>query len=152
MNRSALWIASFFGVGHLPIAPGTWASFVTTLVVYIVHPKAALVLPLAALLTYLVGIPAASAAETHFARKDPGNCVIDEVAGQLVALSFLPHAIAWYTASFFLFRLFDIVKPFPVRQSEQLPRGLGIMTDDMLAGLYALLVLQAALRLWSRLA
>jgi phosphatidylglycerophosphatase A len=151
MKKTALWIATFFGVGHLPIAPGTWASFVTAAMAYIVCPRSPFVLPVSALLVYLVGIPAATAAERAYGKKDPGACVIDEVAGQLVALSWLPRSLWLYVAAFFVFRLFDIVKPFPVRQSERLPNGLGIMTDDMLAGLYSALVLQAATHLWPRL-
>lgn len=139
MKRIAILWATFFGIGRIPLAPGTWASLLTALIAYAVvpHLRFAWTLPMAALLVFLTGIPAAAILERHIARKDPRPCVIDEVAGQLVALTLVPHTPALYLAAFLLFRLFDIVKPFPVKQSERAPHGIGIMADDVLAGLYA---------------
>lgn len=146
MKKIGIVIATFFGTGYLPVAPGTWASAATTLIVYFTPLSRLPFIMLAAVTAaiFVVGIPAASVSETVFARKDPRPCVIDEVAGQLVGLWFLPRQAWLYVAAFFLFRVFDILKPFPVRRSESLPRGLGIMVDDMLAGLYALAVLSLA--------
>lgn len=149
MKKAALAVATFLGSGYLPIAPGTWASAFTALIAYLA-PWAAAPLLLKAGVTafiFVIGIPAAAYSEVHFGRHDPHPCVIDEVAGQLVSLWLLPHRAAWYAAAFFLFRIFDIVKPFPVRKSESLPKGLGIMTDDVLAGGYTLAVLLLAQRL-----
>jgi len=145
MKPLAILIATFFGLGRIRLAPGTWTSLVVTLIVYFipVAPLPFLYLALATGIVFLVGIPAAAACEKHFQKKDPRQCVIDEVAGQLVCLWFLPHAIGFYLAAFLLFRFFDIFKPFPVRQSEAIPHGVGIMLDDVLAGFYALAVLQA---------
>jgi phosphatidylglycerophosphatase A len=95
---------------------------------------------------FAIGIPAAAVSETHFAKRDPRPCVIDEVAGQLVSLWFLPHRAGYFIAAFFLFRFFDIFKPFPVNRSEALPHGFGIMVDDVLAGAYAMAVLLLAHR------
>jgi phosphatidylglycerophosphatase A len=95
---------------------------------------------------YAAGIPAATACERHFQKKDPRACVIDEVAGQMVGLWTLPRQTGFYVAAFLLFRLFDIWKPFPVNRSESLPHGLGIMTDDILAGGYTLVILLIARR------
>lgn len=148
MKKIALAVATFLGSGFLPIAPGTWASAFTVLIAYLT-PWAAVPFIMKAGVTFLIfaiGIPAAAYSEVHFGRKDPHPCVIDEVAGQLVALWFMPRLAGWYVAAFFLFRLFDIVKPFPVRKSESLPKGLGIMIDDILAGGYALAVLLLAQR------
>lgn len=143
MKKIWIVIGTFFGAGHLPIAPGTWASAAVALIAYFFSFAAA---PFAiqagiAAVVFLIGIPAASACERHFATKDPRPCVIDEVAGQLVALWLLPHEWGFYVASFFLFRIFDIIKPFPAQRSESLPRGLGIMADDVLVGGYAMALL-----------
>ena len=148
MKKIWIVIATFFGIGHLPVAPGTWASAATALIVYFTPLATAPFLLLAGITTavFIVGIFAATASEKHFAKKDPRPCVIDEVAGQMVALWFLPRQALLYIAAFFLFRIFDILKPFPVNRSESLPYGLGIMADDVLAGGYALAVLLLARR------
>lgn len=148
-----LWatlIATFFGVGRLRPGPGTWGSAATMLLwsaaAYRLTP--ALRTPVAialAVLVILIGIPAA----THCARasgsKDPQFVVIDEVAGQLIALIAVPLAWQTFLAGFILFRAFDIVKPPPVRQLERLPEGAGIVLDDVAAGIYALIVMQLLL-------
>lgn len=141
MKRILLLIATFFNIGYGPVAPGTWASMVTTITVYLLHPlmrSPLQALISAAVIIFLAGIPAASAAEKHFKKKDPRQCVIDEVAGQLVALILVPHSPLYYLAAFLLFRLFDIFKPFPIRNLEKTRGGLGIMADDIIAGIYAL--------------
>jgi phosphatidylglycerophosphatase A len=146
MKKMAVLIATFFGIGRIRIAPGTWTSLAVTLIVYFI-PLPALSFPWLALATgfiFLIGIPAAAVCEKHFQKKDPRQCVIDEVAGQMVCFWFLPHTIAYYGAAFLLFRFFDILKPFPIKASEQIPHGIGIMLDDVLAGFYALGVLQGA--------
>jgi phosphatidylglycerophosphatase A len=148
MNKIWIAIATFFGCGFLPIAPGTWASAFTVIIVYFspLSGSPFLLLAGATATVYAIGVPAAKASEVHFARKDPRPCVIDEVAGQLVSLWFLPRQAGYFIAAFFLFRLFDIIKPFPVNKSESLPHGFGIMTDDVLAGGYTLAVLLLARR------
>ena len=92
---------------------------------------------------FLVGVWAASRAEKLLDRKDPGLVVIDEVIGQLITFLVLPPGASWWAigAGFFLFRLFDIWKPYPVRRLEDLEGGLGIIADDVMAGFYAALVL-----------
>jgi phosphatidylglycerophosphatase A len=145
-RRTPLWatlVATFFGIGRLRPGPGTWGSAATVLLWAAL--ARALTLPLRtpvaialAVLVMFIGIPAA----TQFARgagtKDPQVVVIDEVAGQLVALIAVPLAWKSFLAGFILFRAFDIVKPPPVRQLEALPEGAGIVLDDIAAGLYAL--------------
>jgi len=104
-----------------------------------------LVLAGAAFLLFAVGVWAAGEAEKFFGRTDPGAVVIDEVVGQMITFLLLPHATwKWLLAGFVLFRVFDVIKPFPARQAEQLPRGWGIMIDDVAAGLYGLGVLSAS--------
>jgi phosphatidylglycerophosphatase A len=146
----ATMVATFFGVGRLHPGPGTWGSAATVLLWGLVarwiapgwQPWAAALLALAAI---LVGIPAATRVARASGGKDPQFVVIDEVAGQLITLIAAP--ITWQSLllGFILFRAFDIVKPPPVRQLERLPEGVGIVVDDVGAGLYALAVMQVVL-------
>lgn len=152
--RSPRWawaIATFFGIGHLHPGPGTWGSAAATLlwaaVAYALPPqfRTPTVIALAAAIT-LIAIPAATRVARAYGRKDPQFVVIDEVAGQLIALIAAPLAWKTFLAGFILFRAFDIVKPPPVRQLERLPEGTGIVLDDVAAGLLALAVMQLLLR------
>lgn len=138
MNRILLLIATFFNLGRMPLAPGTWTSMVTMLTFYFINPylESFWAKIVSLVIIFLVGIPASGYAERHFKKKDPGQCVIDEVAGQLVCLIFIPYSFSFYLAAFFIFRFFDIIKPFPIRLIEKIPRGFGIMADDIIAGLY----------------
>jgi phosphatidylglycerophosphatase A len=139
----ASMIATFFGVGCLRPGPGTWASaataFLWAMLAYSLAPSlrtpAVIVL---AVLVVLIGIPAATQVARAAGKKDPQIVVIDEVAGQLIALIAVPFAWKTFLAAFIIFRAFDILKPPPVRQLEALPEGAGIVLDDVAAGLYAL--------------
>ena len=149
-----LWatlIGMFFGVGRLRPGPGTWASAAAVLLwAAIAHalapPLRTPVALILAVLVTLIGIPAATRVARGSAMKDPQFVVIDEVAGQLVALIAVPLAWKSFLAGFILFRVFDILKPPPVRQLEAIPEGTGIVLDDIAAGLYALLVVHLFLR------
>ena len=158
------------GVGYLPIAPGTWGSllgvglyialelatrkFVRSFagqgspLLFSLSIAAELIL---ITIVTLVGIWAATRAEKLFARKDPGKVVIDEVAGQLIALlPVFPRIVpGWFTilVAFLAFRLFDIIKPYPARRLESLESGLGIMADDIVAGAYAAVVVAVVIGL-----
>jgi phosphatidylglycerophosphatase A len=99
-----------------------------------------------ALLVTLIGIPAATRAARASASKDPQFVVIDEGAGQLIALIAVPLAWKTFLAGFILFRAFDIIKPPPVRQLEKLPEGTGIVLDDVAAGIFALVLMHLLLR------
>ncbi len=140
MNKLKYLIATFFGIGNIPIAPGTAASFVTAGVLFLVFPYLNSFIPIiiSLIIIFFIGIPAATYSEIHFNKKDPRNCVIDEVVGQLIALLFVPHNYIFYIISFFAFRFFDIIKPYPIRKLEKIGKGTGIMLDDVLAGIYAL--------------
>ena len=146
----ALAIATV-GVGFIPLAPGTWGSLVGVGIYLLVRflflesgqiPFLILQFGVILVVTF-AGIWAASQTERITGRKDPGKVVVDEVAGQLISL--LPVALApfwsswklWVIVSFILFRLFDIVKPYPARRMERLHGGMGIMCDDLVAGVYA---------------
>lgn len=152
--RPPLWatlIATFFGAGLLRPGPGTWGSLGALLLWRALAPLCAepllgwLPVALAALAT-AIGIPAATCYARAVGRKDPGQVVIDEVAGQWLTLAFVPIAWKPLLAGFILFRAFDILKPWPIRRLEKLPEGTGIVVDDLGAGVYAALVLQLLLR------
>jgi len=146
MKKIAVLIATFFNVGRFPFAPGTLASLITTIIVFVFNyffSPDPLVMITAVLIIFIGGIIPSGIAETHFGRKDPHAIVIDEVAGQMISLLFLPallsvKSIAAYIAGFFIFRFFDILKPFPVKQADRIEGGFGIMFDDVLAGIYSL--------------
>jgi phosphatidylglycerophosphatase A len=151
--RAPVWAtltASFFGVGHMHPGPGTWASAATILLwAALAHAlpyplRTPILIGLAVVIT-LVGIPAATRVARASAMKDPGFVVIDEVAGQLISLIAVPLEWKTFLAGFILFRVFDILKPPPVRQLERLPEGTGIVLDDVAAGIYALVVMQLLL-------
>jgi phosphatidylglycerophosphatase A len=144
----AIWIATAGGAGYFPIAPGTAGSLVGVAAVVglaqlpLPHAGAVGVLAAASLALFALGVWAAGQAEKFFARTDPGQVVVDEVVGQMVTFLLIPHATwKWLVGGFLLFRVFDIIKPFPARQAERIPRGWGIMVDDVIAGGYGLAVL-----------
>jgi phosphatidylglycerophosphatase A len=148
--RWAMVTATFFGVGKMRPGPGTWGSAVTVVLWAVAahFSAASLRTPIAiaiAILVTVVGIPAATCVSRGTGIKDPQFVVIDEVAGQMVALIGAPLAWKSFLAGFILFRVFDILKPPPVRQLERLPEGTGIVLDDVAAGIYALLVMQLLL-------
>lgn len=150
---SPLWarlIATFFGTGRIKPGPGTWASLATVLLwglaAWRVQADYRTAFTLgAAIVATVVGIPAATTLARSSGLKDPQIVVIDEVAGQLVALIAVPVTWKCLLAGFILFRTFDILKPPPVRQLERLPEGFGIVVDDLGAGLYALAIMHLLL-------
>ena len=136
---SLLW-AHFFFIGFFPLFPGTIASLVIALIYYyLLQGVSPLFIFLLIAIVFFTGIPASSYAEKYQGRKDPRSVVIDEVVGQLVALVFSKGLTQVFLA-FILFRFFDAIKPFPVRQAEKIRGGFGIMLDDIIAGLYALVL------------
>jgi phosphatidylglycerophosphatase A len=142
-------VATFFGAGFLKPGPGTYASAATValwlLTAFLLHHNTShlLIATLLALaLSIALGIPAATRVARESQRKDPGFVVIDEVAGQLIALLFLPPDWPHALLALVLFRFFDILKPPPIRRLEALPEGTGIVVDDLAAGVYALIVVQ----------
>jgi phosphatidylglycerophosphatase A len=144
-NRAALWIATWFGCGLAPGAPGTVGSAAAILIAWMLVRFGGFAqahLAVLALVFACVGVWASEHAIVAFGKKDPGQVVVDEVAGSWLALTGATVFNGYsFVGAFLLFRLFDIWKPFPVRQLERLPGGRGIMADDMMAGLYAALVL-----------
>jgi phosphatidylglycerophosphatase A len=142
----ALAVATALGVGYVPVAPGTCGSAVG-LLLWFVLPSSPLIQGTVILVIFVMGSWSGSVAERHFGRRDPAHVVVDEVAGMLVTLFLVP--VGWFgvLGAFLLFRIADIVKPFPANRLERLPGGLGIMADDVMAGVYANLALR--LCIWS---
>jgi phosphatidylglycerophosphatase A len=143
-----LW-ATFFFIGYLPKAPGTWASAVTAIILYFVWPPKWYIQFLLILAIYLFGVWAAGRAEQYLGH-DARKIVIDEVVGQMTALFMAPHFGLAYILGFLLFRIFDIIKPPPARQWESLRGGFGVVADDMAAGVYAAIILNFSLALLNR--
>lgn len=150
----AFLTATFFGTGYLKPAPGTWASMAAVLLwaaaawgSKLSPLQLNLLLAAGILLAIVLGVPAAGIAERESGRHDPGFVVIDEIAGQWIALLGCPRDFPHALIALFLFRLLDVTKPFPARQLERLPEGWGIVFDDVAAGLYALGI-GALVRIW----
>ena len=142
MNRLALVIATAGFVGFVPIAPGT-AGSAAGLVVYVILRviDSAIAEAVAIALALLVGMWSAEIVERQLG-KDPGPVVIDEVLGMLVTLAFIPVTPLGAFVGFIVFRVFDVVKPYPAARLERLPGGPGIMLDDLVAGLYSHLTMR----------
>jgi len=151
--HAPLWatlVATFFGAGRLQPGPGTWGSLATVVVwalasSQIPSPNRTSATILAAFAATIIGIPAATLVARSSALQDPQFVVIDEVAGQLVALIAVPLAWKTFLMGLILFRVFDIWKPFPIRRLERLPEGTGIVVDDLGAGLYAFAIMHLLL-------
>jgi phosphatidylglycerophosphatase A len=147
-------VGTFFGAGLLRPGPGTWGSAAAALLwlgaakgLHLAPAPLAWLTLAAAMCALAIGVPAATRVERESERQDPGHVVIDEVAGQWIALIYSRVNLSHLLAGFLFFRLFDIVKPWPARQLESMPAGWGIMLDDVAAGVYALL-LMLALQHW----
>jgi phosphatidylglycerophosphatase A len=145
------------GVGYLPLAPGTWGSAVGVglflLLVRATPPSAVVAVVLITIVTVtFAGIWAATRTEQLSGRKDPGKVVVDEVAGQFIALFPLLLFPRWSTTavivSFILFRFFDIVKPYPANKLQDLSGGAGVMLDDLVAGVYAAVIVSILLKIF----
>lgn len=138
------------GVGYLPLAPGTFGSLVGVAIFWaLTRVAAGSVLLVVAILAFtFVGIWAGTRTEELADRKDPGKIVVDEVAGQLIALFplvFVKWGVATVMVSFILFRFFDIVKPYPANRLQELKGGAGVMCDDLVAGAYAAIIISIGL-------
>ncbi len=157
-TRSAWLLATFFGAGYLRPGPGTYASIAAAVLWLIAgwfthHDTRTLTLItlVGVVLATAFGIPAATRVARESGRPDPGFVVIDEVAGQWLALLFMPPMWPNALLAVLLFRFFDILKPPPIRRFEALPEGTGIVVDDLVAGLFALVVSQVFLNLLQRI-
>ena len=144
MNKIAEIISTVFYIGRLPIAPGTWCSFIAFLAWYLLRTyiQAEFIL-YASLVLFFIGVAAATIYSESIGQEDPPEIVIDEWVGQWIALWMIPHSFIWGFVSFLFFRIFDILKPGPVKMMDDIKSGTGIMMDDVIAGILALLVTQS---------
>lgn len=145
MERLVKLLSSFFYLGYSPIIPGTIGSLGGVALWLLVRDSqiAYIVLTLTVI---ILGFLVCGRAEDAFGEKDSGKIVIDEAAGLLVAFFLIPRNFYWLVVAFLLFRVIDILKPFPIRRLQALPGSSGVMLDDLAAGLYTNLLLQLAAR------
>jgi len=142
LKRPAFFIGTFFGIGQIPLMPGTWASFVAAGIHWLISPLDFGVQLSMVVLFFVIGVWAGSTVERMEGETDPGRVVIDEAVGMWVALFMIPHSITLYLLGFVLFRIFDVTKLVPLNRIQALPAGWGIMLDDVGAGIYALIIIQ----------
>lgn len=143
MRRLGLFVATCGYLGYVPVAPGTFGSIAGLGVFALVRATGGPALEVAVIVAILlVGVWSGTEAERHFGGVDPGPVVLDEVAGMLITLAFLPVTLSGAVVGFLLFRLFDVIKPWPANRLEALPGGLGVMADDAMAAVYAHLALR----------
>jgi phosphatidylglycerophosphatase A len=144
VTRLAVFIATFGYCGYFPFAPGTVGSAAGLVVYLIVWWSQSTAVEVAMIVgLFVAGTWAGTTAEHYFGGIDPGPIVLDEVVGMLITLAFIPVGVSGALAGFFLFRVFDVLKPFPARRFESLHGGLGVMADDAMAAVYANLSLRA---------
>jgi phosphatidylglycerophosphatase A len=144
MRRLALFISTCGYVGYAPFAPGTFGSAAGLLVFYAVRSTGSITVELLTIaVLFAIGIWSGTAAEHHFGGVDPGPIVLDEVVGMLITLALLPVSPVGAFVGFLVFRVLDVVKPFPSARFEKLPGGLGVMADDGMAAIYGNLVMRA---------
>jgi phosphatidylglycerophosphatase A len=149
VTRLAVFIATVGYCGYFPIAPGTVGSAVGLVFYLLVWWSQSPIVETALIAAlFLAGVWAGTTAERYFGGIDPGPIVLDEVVGMLITLAFIPVGLSGAIAGFFLFRLFDVIKPFPAGRFEKLHGGFGVMADDAMAAVYANIALRAVL--WLR--
>ncbi|MFH1783037.1 MAG: phosphatidylglycerophosphatase A [Candidatus Omnitrophota bacterium] len=140
MKRFSKAITTVFGIGYTPIASGTVGSFAALILYYFVKENIFIQVSIIVIGIFL-GFLTIPQVEKETGRKDPSIIVLDEVIGMFIALFLLPGTFGYMIAGFFLFRLFDILKPFPGRRLEKIPGTIGVIGDDVIAGIYANLIL-----------
>jgi phosphatidylglycerophosphatase A len=146
VTRLAVFIATVGYCGYFPFAPGTVGSAAGLVVYLLVWWSGSPIVEVGLIAgLFAAGVWAGTTAERYFGGVDPGPIVIDEVVGMLITLAFIPVGLSGAIAGFFLFRVFDVIKPFPARRLEELHGGLGVMADDAMAAVYANLVLRLSM-------
>lgn len=146
-GRFEIWIATGFGLGYAPIASGTVGSLGGVLLYGVLHPLPWPMYLITVVALAFLGVWSADKAERIFQKKDCGYIVIDEIVGFMISVFLIPWKWPWILAAFMLFRVFDVLKLFPLRRAELLPGGVGILLDDVGAGLYTNVLLHL-IRIW----
>jgi phosphatidylglycerophosphatase A len=143
MRRLGLFIATCGYLGYVPIAPGTFGSALGLAVFYAVRTSGSVSVELAAIVVlFAIGVWSGTVAEHHFGGIDPGPVVLDEVVGMLITLALLPVNLTGAITGFLIFRVLDVLKPWPSAGFEKLPGGLGVMADDGMAAVYGNLLMR----------
>ncbi len=145
MVRVCKLIASVFYIGYLPVAPGRIGSF-AALLLYGFVKDSPVAMGVCIIVCFILGLLTAGKTERLLEDKDAGEIIIDEFTGMLISLYLLPPTMMYVVSAFLLFRFFDIIKPKPIDRLEKLGGSLGIMLDDVMAGVYANLILQVVYR------
>jgi len=149
MKYFLLLLATGFGVGYSPIAPGTAGTLIAIPVYFFLSRIASPIYEITLFGFLFLSIWISENAEVFFKRKDDGRIVIDEMMGFFITMLWVPKTLPFIIMAFFLFRFFDIFKPFPIRRVERkLKGGFGVVLDDVAAGVYANIILQIAGRIW----
>ncbi len=135
--RFGLFIATCGYIGYVPVAPGTFGSAVGLALFALIRWSGSTAIELGVIVLVLaLGVWSGNVAERHFRQVDPGPVVLDEVAGMLITLALIPVTVSGAIVGFLIFRLFDVIKPWPANRLEALPGGLGMMADDAMAAVY----------------
>lgn len=142
-QRVGVAVATCGYLGYAPIAPGTVGSAVGVPLYFLIQATGSVAVELGVIVVlFALGVWAGTIAEHHFGATDPGPVIIDEVVGMLITLALIPVTLTGALVGFFIFRLFDVIKPWPSGRFEALPGGLGVMADDGMAAVYGNLVLR----------
>ncbi len=145
------WIATGFGMGYLPIGPGSWGTFPGMLLCWVMQPLPPVFYFLVIILMGWFGIILATSVEKEFGKKDPGAIVIDEMVAFPLTMFFIPLSLGTLALGFFLNRLMDTIKIWPCRRLEKLTGGWGIMLDDLAAAIYSCVLMHLTLYFWPKL-
>jgi phosphatidylglycerophosphatase A len=141
-------LATGFGLGYLPVCPGSFGSLVAVGIYFLLLKLSPPFHLGIIILIFFMGVWISNYAEIIWKQNDPGEVIIDEIAGYLITMGLLPFNLIKAAVGFLLFRIFDILKPFPIRNIERIRGGWGIMLDDVMAGLYAALILRILFIIW----
>ena len=149
MNRFFLVLATGFGVGYSPVAPGTLGTLIAIPVYYFLSAIPSPIYEITLIGFFFLSVWISENAEIFFGKKDDQRIVIDEMMGFLITMLWVPKVTHFIVIGFFLFRLFDIFKPFPIRRLERgLKGGFGVVLDDVIAGVYANIILHLVGRIY----
>ena len=148
MHRLGLFVATCGYLGYVPVAPGTFGSALGLVAFFAIRSTGSVALEIAVIvLVFAVGLWSGTIAEHHFGGIDPGPVVLDEVLGMLITLALLPVSTTGAIVGFIVFRVLDVLKPWPSAQFERLPGGLGVMADDAMAAIYGNLAMRGLIAL-----
>ena len=145
MRRLAILLGTFFYTGFFPFAPGTFSSFAVLLALYFINISDAVIIIGISIILFFIGVFVSFILEKEWG-KDPSRIVIDEAVGMLLSIVFLPRTYLIWGIAFLIFRFFDITKPYPIKSIEKLKGGWGVMSDDVLAGIYTSILMNIIIR------